>query len=1469
MITTTEDRFDVNYDFFSIAGRAALFGGAAVALDKSIKHGHFKTGRGKLRKENNKFIKNLSSLMNKDVAQAVEDQKPIDSLLKNTDLYTYTDTEKAVSKRRNFAAINNINDEIIMSGGSKAGGGIADFLDGGYRNQSATLMDELKALQVTIDQADNSVEGLASGRKRGRSSAISVNFDSTGQITSIGIPSKAGKIKVHTVNKEGMVTMGSAGQNQSVIRGVFNSNSTGTGIGEIVGADVAYVRGIRENYSKFISGEMNLDEYNNRFMELMQYNDKATGFMNTSKMNPEAIALHRHSAKANPFQPMSEFDKKQILKNEALDGRNAGNASDVNKGIIYLKGNVIEQKPFAKEASNSKQGLRTNTSHIDSKGNHSFNHNQEVLFMDEKGITRINEYLAEEGKSFGHLGKEELLTNRQLAGTLVDNTRSLQIHAGKETDLSRFLMGRMSDAAGLSEKDFAAKLKQGGGFQAFSPEVRAKLTKINVDDYHEYLKKAIEDSKNKRQAYLKVNSNSAGVISGPVGEQIYFADAERLKGQGSLSSEIEKIEKEIITREEQFRNRNLLGISRDGQRKVQLEKEHRGLYLDDIHISENEGLTYGFRKQRLLDQGDKIHDIAGEVKATVKRSIDGLEKYILRYYQELNGNKPLDPEVIRRIKNVEVIANSSAMKSGLDPRNLSSMFHSIRHEARQRITYGASKMSDAENNKWAAIYEAGEDLLSNFERIDDTEKMNYFKRIETIIGGKDEFEEISGLRSNVGFFKNKDVAFGNAAIDTGAGGLGFFSERHIGLYSVMGLDAFAEDVMSRRLDPGANARLNSFEASHRMMKDITNPTKAGIINPEKLQGGDFNSNVFPLDVEGEKLGSNSVLKQRAAYLSNEAIDGVAYVDLEDEILGYRKIGIFTDPSMKGHIGEKIGHGGKYKKYTELDTITKDIISEMGKPKLERNKERLTTLVTNYDSAISQMRDDLRSKIFKGKVTSSMNAQVSSGSNALEEYADSLAAKFKTKNAQPFVVAVNKNKFIEMYGEDAYDAFHKKTGANRFSDTWAVAVREPVEGLSAITVNVVPSDSIEGLEALSDERMAIASGKKNNILRMVYGDYDGDTMSLIAAKTEAAANEVKERAYGNTEDSIELRKAQEIKTRYTLKGREAASVLTNDLAEMRLSTFLAKDLEKGFIGIASNSASPLHQMNAMLNNGDIKKFARVENTLHLFAENIIKGKAQSTEDLISGRAKKVLDSITGDGEFGSKHITEKIKTFRDFSDELFLSLNEKSTVNLGDKIRAGETSEEIEAIFSREGGVSKKDFLYLTSDEAVTDLMEVSNLAGEYKGGMNAADQARELNRILEGSKVKQSEFVKTIMDNTDDVKAMSKGFGGNLAKYALAPAAILGLLGTVFGARSSIEADVEFGDMQSGHNKSNGVGFSPPGAPNIKSPRHMKPSISGNARTGFQINKYAAEHNTSSMRIKDDTRNFDYHDMQDKIGRGY
>jgi hypothetical protein len=1437
MIARSEDSIDVDYDLFSLAGRAALIGGGVFAINKSVDDGVFKRGKAKeLTKRNNKFTQNMKDAIVGDFKKTSSfEQENYD--FKKSNFFNFKEDSNPNMQRR----IGSPFQSIPVKNGNK---NLQDLLDGGFRGQSSSLFDEIVSLHDTIRSVDEKFGLKNSGR-------MSLNFSDDGSLANISIKSNAGNLTIHPVNKEGYVTMGKNAQNKYVSKAFYTNN--GYEIGSIYGADVGLTRYLSENYEKLVNGEISLDEVKNKFMESLQYDDKNFSLTEVNRINPQTVEGVRTSAMPDPYRNMGRNTQKTLMKHAAVKGMVMSGASDVVKGIINLEGSPIANLPFLKETSNPKQLIRSNVAYLNKNNQAGFLAKEDTLFMDEKDLNLLREELSTRGVNLGELAKEELLLNSNRAGTLVDNTRSLEISSKEVSAASEFFLNKMSSTVGLSPEEFSLKIKQ-GGFRAFEEEARQKLRKIGIDDYERHLKTELNKSFLKRKAFLAANKGNSNWATN-VDEAVFFNQAKAIQAQGGLDTAIAELDDQIKTRVSEYRNRNIFGSQKDGRGPVKLDQVHKGLLFDDVHYSGG-SLNMQLRREKRLGQGDKIHDPSGEIKAIIKGQVNDLEDVLTSIYKKKHGVSQVPSHILDRFKKVTFIANAGAMKNTADSRNAYSLFHSIREENKLRPN--------------RAVTEILNDFDLNYAKMTDQERIGVFKKLGDLTGN--DFSILSGAETGVGFQKSKIVGFGNAAIDMGDGGLGFFSERHIKLFTAMGAQDFAKEIIDRRLNQGAGRAYNDVLRTQELLRDSK---YSGFIDFDKLNSDDFLENVFPRHLEK----GQTALGMRNKYLQQYSRNGAALVNLGEEIGGYRNIAIFNSENLEGFIGGKIGSTGDFKKYTNLDTATEQIIRELKKP--TRDRKKLEQLVKNYDTAMTAMTGSLRDNLFKGKVRRSLYGQAGSGGIGMEEYSEKLAKTFGTKNAQPFVASVSDKKYIEMFGPEKYAEF-KRT---KISSGWAMATREPVEGLSSIPVNVVPGSYFKDIEALDDTRIGVLTSPKNNIMKMLFGDQDGDSLSLIAAKGEKAANELKELAFGNSERSVLFRKHQQAKSEYTLKGNTPKSVMEASLEELRLSTFLAKDLEKGFVGIASNTLRPLHNMNAMLNAGsdNLDKFYRIENTLHTFAENIIKGKHQSKEDLLSGRGKKLLDAITANEDFAKSSLTDRIKYFRDFSDELFLG----KAASFGDEIRKGKGGDQLianvafalndgkeegfaEAVKKAEDMVKGGWFTDITSDQAMKDLMEVSDLS---KNSVDPLNEAIELSReevdnALSSANKKKKILLEEMQHSSQEAKKMFSGVGGNIAKYALLPAAAFGFLGTVFGAKSSISSEAEFSDGQRAHGKT-GHAMKPLGSDNMRSQKHMKPYITGTGAGGFQVDKYVANNGTSGVRYTDHTKNFDKYDMEDRMRKGY
>jgi hypothetical protein len=290
-----------------------------------------------------------------------------------------------------------------------------------------------------------------------------------------------------------------------------------------------------------------------------------------------------------------------------------------------------------------------------------------------------------------------------------------------------------------------------------------------------------------------------------------------------------------------------------------------------------------------------------------------------------------------------------------------------------------------------------------------------------------------------------------------------------------------------------------------------------------------------------------------------------------------------------------------------------------------------------------------------------------------------------------------------------------------------------------------------------------------------------------------------------------------------------------------------------------------------NGVNAEKFTRVENYLHTFAENMIKGKHQTIDQLRSGSAMRTLNAITATEEFAKASISDRLKNLRDFHDQLFLA----EGAHLGNRIRSGEKGADIIEEMKKfnldtDSILNGGWFTGMTSDQSMNDLLEVSDIS---KRSTSAIDDAIELSQeeiddVLSANKKTNRKLIEGMKETAEEAKGMMKGVGGNIMKYAVLPAAAFGFLGTVMGSKSRISQEGEYSDGQEGHSKTNSS-YKVAGAPQMNSPKYMQPQITGTGKGGFQIDKYTAQRGGGNVTYNDHTRSFDRLDMMDAIERGY
>lgn len=182
-------------------------------------------------------------------------------------------------------------------------------------------------------------------------------------------------------------------------------------------------------------------------------------------------------------------------------------------------------------------------------------------------------------------------------------------------------------------------------------------------------------------------------------------------------------------------------------------KEIRGLTINDLHLGENNQYTFSLLRTTKVGQGIKGIDESGEAKAIYKASSDNISDILKDLHIEEYGS--ITDAEARMYDNIHAIAKREALKTDITDRNLRDAIHSIRAKN--------SLESNQEVTKLLAKFDGSDKLTSDYDDL--------VRGLGKL--GNGDLSQFMGTETAAGFIKNKKVSFGNAAIDLGAGNLGF------------------------------------------------------------------------------------------------------------------------------------------------------------------------------------------------------------------------------------------------------------------------------------------------------------------------------------------------------------------------------------------------------------------------------------------------------------------------------------------------------------------------------------------------------------------------------------------------------------------------------------------------------------------------------------------------------------------------
>jgi preprotein translocase subunit YajC len=816
---------------------------------------------------------------------------------------------------------------------------------------------------------------------------------------------------------------------------------------------------------------------------------------------------------------------------------------------------------------------------------------------------------------------------------------------------------------------------------------------------------------------------------------------------------------------------------------------------------------------------------------------------------------------------IDAVANQSTLRPDLTSRNAANILESARFRAL------------AENNT-VLLHEINQ-FDKNYKTMDPNKRTQIFDTIKKVTG--QEAVQYAQTKMGVGVSKTHTIAFGNAAIDLGSGGGGSISERNLINYTGLGMTNYTKEVNNSRINKGTTAALLDVNKTQTSINDLKSnkSIKISSLSPYEVQG------LFAIDEDNLE----DSLAKRKEILKKRGITGTAILDMEREVDGVRKIPLYSDDMYRGFIGAKTGSTEEFRSLSNLDRSTKNIVQELTSPLPD--EDRLLNKVKRQKKEHKNMVNSLQKGALAGKVTGGNAGIIDSADEGLDVYADWMAQKHGTKSALDNVATMSDKNFIKEFGQDEYDNVKKtlkEAGISKIgkgtdlsglkkdvSDAWSMVNRFPDEGNTEMAMNFLPQSAVEG-EMIEDSIGVTTRTGKNGIttLSATHGDLDGDMLYSKGAQSRAAKDEIKELAFGNKGQSVAYRKAAMERGKKLIKGKAKKDMRFIPVKERREASILAKYSEKEDISRISDEMQRVRVANIAegldsASSYDSKRTLAVANATTFYSENSLKAKHWSTEQLRKKKAIDSIDALKGTNAYERVPIAERKQVFTNYVDELMLGGDAKHANALRAKTVAESTFIEMEKQgFLDARKVHKSGWFQESMSNQVVD--DIFNMSKKSDGMGRIVKTAGEMAAEGVGSNAYELNKKKKQLENLGEGAAgFLKKFGGKIGKYAIAPAFAIGAVGSIFGGTGEIKAKEVGGDQYSdGQKRHYGGGHSQQeliSAPQMKRPRYENTRIQGGA-VASQMN-FSQLSGDSKVTLTDNTRNFESHDIQEIIDKGY
>jgi hypothetical protein len=1319
-------------DYFSLAGRATLIGGGAYGIAKTFKDLKSNTPINPSEKSFAGKVNRLRSVQSKAKRAATAQDA---GSVKISDVLGLSPTLQA-EKSLKYKLLES---PMRLKGM-------------GYRNPGELPGALEEFTKMLTDKGYNEINTFYKANNAGEIGEMFVRGKFKG--ASYTFP-------LNPVSRDGSALFGNNLQNKLAVRSVVDNASLGTSKLRIVDPHIALLEKYTKEIDSISSGVTNPRDYYRQIQDALIYQGDSEQLSQFQNVVGE---LRKGEAIVDPFSELSSKARKDFMRHIVSQPEYmAGSASSFAKGIITTPESIIHSalpsggvSPAAYQyfrESSFDPSLRPKTDFFGGLdlGVGEFKYayvNKEELQTTIDELSRITDY-SDAFRGIGEVADEELIMDIGKDFKVKNPLYTSKIDADMlSTPAADGLFTKLVNKLGLKDhKELGEILQTPEGLASLGPE-KLKLLDFDINEDYQILK---ESEKRMFNELRGVRSNT----SIPAAERKRWSEeiVQQLKETRSVRLEYEA-----------------MGVSEDMAYASKLPAKNLTNKIINMRADGNE-ISIGMQTEYSIAPGSKVF---GAVKSTVKGQTNtalllAQNEYRMKMGRVGSIDEIVESGLLEKFQDIDFIGVESPVK-------MSGRTMEARRMPAAVMGYVSTAKAEGRIKDIEALGDISDPSFQNQKRVIAQIQKNHpdMELADILAGSKFKGQRSSARVSQV------VLSADFHSTQSGMGGIGTFTERGMMYLEAQGLDKVSENLMSRFIrDQDPVTRLDTF-----LEADAAAPNSmAKSLFAEKKLNAVFSQN---LEIRSDAIKS---LTGGSQTLSVDLGRSISF-EMNGRTQTINKASVFSQDYMAPYIGTQIGTTDRLTMY---DRATKDLIEAAANPAIDPRV--LEAKALRYARQQELVRESLAGALLKGKVKGSMYGQATSSLPGMNEAAIELGEKMGLGSNIPApLVAMSKDDIRRMHGDAALKQARK-------GEFFGLLTKEPIEGShSVIPVQIRVAEDFTGgsmpntLDSLGG-RVFLANSDMMRQGGMI--DFDKDPVTVIGLTNKEAKSQLmdfmgmtgKQSDIGREYYQSMLR-MRDLSPKSGKQPVDALSALDTELAQLITSQ---KQLEKANIGLFSNEFRNIHVglREQLTQTGEAAQFFKGEDFAHVFVENIIKAKHQSKEAILKNEALETLDILRGKNKYASASRQDRALKLQGIFDQL--SFGQASDGASARNLASSILQDEMTSTLYKAGAIDKaaehaamamnieaKQARRALSYAEVSSTANLENVLKAHEAGARiAGNKTDELISMMSNSK-SVSNLEKQFQRAGETAKSIMNVGVGNIFKYAIAPAAVIGLASSIF-----------------------------------------------------------------------------------------